>query len=146
MKKIILLFTGILFLVQILSAEEKIAVKEYPLSDMQKQNRNIVKLASEELNKSLPQKINKYTTLQKIEGKDETLIYIFKINTGAKSDEAVKKEDRTHMQKAVTDGICRSSKRFLDAHINIVYLYLSAKSKDELFRFTIRREDCEYFD
>jgi hypothetical protein len=146
MKKTILLFSCVLSFSQMLSAEEKIAVQEYPLTDMQKQNRNIVKLASEELSKSLPQKIDKYTTLKKIEGREETLFYTFEINTGAKSDEAVKKEDRTRMQKAVTNGICRSSKRFLDAHINIAYLYISAKSKNELFRFDVKRADCEYFD
>jgi hypothetical protein len=146
MKKTILLFSCVLSFSQMLSAEEKIAVQEYPLTDMQKQNRNIVKLASEELSKSLPQKIDKYTTLKKIEGREETLFYTFEINTGAKSDEAIQKEDRTRMQKAVTNGICRSSKRFLDAHINIAYLYISAKSKNELFRFDVKRADCEYFD
>ena len=146
MKKTILLFSCVLSFSQILSAEEKIAVEEYPLTDIQKQNRNVVKLASEELNKSLPKKIDKYTTLKKIEGRGETLFYTFEINTGAKSDEAVRKEDRTRMQKAVTNGICRSSKRFLDAHISITYLYISAKSKNELFRFDVKRADCGYFD
>ncbi|OQX49507.1 MAG: hypothetical protein B5M46_05430 [Epsilonproteobacteria bacterium 4484_20] len=146
MRRSIMLITAILCLVQMLSAEEKIAVKEYPLTDMQKQNRHIVKLASEELNKSLPQKVDKYTTLIKTEGKEETLFYTFEIDTGAKSDDAVKKEDRTRMQKAVTNGICRSSKRFLDAYINISYIYISARSRDELFRFDVKRADCEYFD
>jgi len=146
MKRITLVFASVLFMVQILHAEKMIAVKEYPLTDMQKQNRNIVKMASEELNKNLPQKIDKYTTLIKIEGKEETLLYTFEINTGAKSDEAVREEDRTRMQKAVTNGICRSSKRFLDAYITISYIYISAKSKNELFHFDVKKADCEYFD
>jgi hypothetical protein len=146
MKRTILLLTGMLLLGQMLCAEEKITVKEYPLTAMQKQNRSIVKLASEELNKELPKKIDKYTTLMKIEGKGETLLYTFEINTGSKSDEAVRKEDRTRMQRAVTNGVCKSSKRFLDAYINIEYVYMSAKSKKELFRFDIKRADCEYFD
>jgi len=146
MKKIILLSASVLFVGQMLYAEEKVTVKEYPLTAMQKQNRNIVKMASEELNKGLPQKIDKYTTLMKIEGKGETLLYTFEINTGAKSDDAVKKEDHARMKRAVTNGICKSSKRFLDAHINIVYVYLSAASKQELFRFDVKRKECEYFD
>lgn len=147
MKKRTLIFTGVLLFIQTLTAEEnRITVKEYPLTEMQKQNRAIVKMAAEGLNKNLPQKVDDYTTLMKIKGKEETLIYIFEINTGAKSDEAVQKEDRTRMQKAVINGICHSSKRFLDAHINISYIYLSAKSKKELFHFDVKREDCGYID
>lgn len=147
MKRSAMIFAGILLFVQAVSADEKnIMVQEYPLTEMQKQNRHIVKLAAKELGRNLPQKVDNYTTLTQIEGKDVTLIYIFEINTGAKSDEAVRKEDRTRMLKAVTNGVCRSSKRFLDAHINISYIYRSAKSKEELFRFTIQREDCDYFE
>lgn len=123
-------------------AKTHIEQKELPLTKMQQQNRTIVKLASEELSKSLPQKIDAYTTLLKIEGKGETLVYTFEINTGAKSDEAVRKEDRTRMQKAVTHGICSSSKRFLDADIALSYRYISAKSKEELFRFDVSKADC----
>ena len=147
MKKTVLILTGTILLAQALLGEEpKIIQKELPLTEMQKQNRTIVKMAAEELGKNLPQKVDEYTTLMKIEGKGETLLYIFEINTGAKSDETVQKEDRTRMQKAVTNGICHSSKRFLDAHINISYVYRSAKSQKELFRFDVKREDCEYFD
>ncbi|BAF72431.1 hypothetical protein [Sulfurovum sp. NBC37-1] len=147
MKKSTILITGTLLFIQILSADENnITVKEYPLKKMQQQNRSIVKLASEELSRNLPQKVDKYTTLMKIEGKGETLLYIFEINTGTKSDEAVQKEGRTRMQKAVTNGICHSSKRFLDAHIRIAYIYHSATSKKELFRFNVKKKDCEYFD
>jgi len=147
MKRTVLVLVSTLFLGQMLLAEEpKVIQKELPLTEMQKQNVTIVKMASEELSKSLPQKVDDYTTLMKIKGEGEMLMYIFEINTGAKSDESVQKEDRTRMQKAVTNGICHSSKRFLDAHINISYIYRSAKSKKELFRFTVRREDCEYLD
>ena len=116
--------------------------KELPLEQMQKQNREIVKLASEELSKTLPQKIDNYTTLMSVEGKGTTLIYTFEINTGAKSDDAVRKEDRERMQKAVTAGICDSSKRFLDSKITISYLYISANSKAELFRFDVTQAEC----
>ena len=147
MKRSTMIFAGILLFVQAVSADEKnIMVQEYPLTEVQKQNRHIVKLAAEEFGRNLPQKVDNYTTLIQIKGKDTTLIYIFEINTGAKSDEAMRKEDRTRMLKAVTNGVCQSSKRFLDAHINISYIYRSAKSKEELFRFTIKREDCDYFE
>jgi len=134
-------------MIQTLPAQEnKVVAQEYPLTKMQQQNRTIVQMASEELSKSLPKKVDKYTTLLKIKGKEETLVYLFEINTGAKSDEAVQKEDRTRMQQAVTNGICHTSKHFLDAHINMTYIYRSAKSKKELFRFNVKREDCGFLD
>ena len=122
--------------------EQQMQTKELPMEQMQKQNREIVKLASEEISKTLPQKVDSYTTLITVEGKDTTLIYTFEINTGAKSDDEVRQEDRGRMEAAVTTGICQSSKRFLDAQINISYHYISAKSKEELFRFDVTQEKC----
>ena len=116
--------------------------QEMSTDEMKKQNRIIVKLASEEISKTLPQNIDKYTTLQKVEGKDTKLIYIYEINTGAKSDESIRNEDRSRMQQAVTNGICKSSKRFLDAKIDIAYLYRSATSKEKLFVFNVSQKDC----
>jgi len=113
---------------------------------MLNQNRQIVKMASEGISRTLPQRVDQYTTLVRVEGKDTTLTYIFEINTGAKSDEAVKEEGRERMQKVVTEGICRSSKRFLDSRINITYRYMSAVSKDELFHFDVSKADCHYTD
>jgi len=124
-----------------LSAND-LQTQEMSTDEMEKQNRIIVKLASEEISKTLPQNIDKYTTLQKVEGKDTKLIYIYEINTGAKSDESIRNEDRSRMQQAVTHGICKSSKRFLDAKIDIVYLYRSAISKEKLFEFNVSQKDC----
>jgi len=141
MKRSILLLLACIGLTISIFAEE-IQTGEFPTTEMIKQNRMIVKLASEELTKTLPQKIDNYTTLLRVEGQDTTLVYVFEINTGAKSDETVKNEDRTRMQKAVTSGICRSSKRFLDAEIDIAYLYKSAASKEKLFQFNVSKDDC----
>jgi len=120
--------------------------QDLPVDEMQKQKREIVKLSSEEIAKTLPQTVDKYTVLTKVEGKDTTITYTFEINTGAKSDETVRKEDRTRMQKAVTTGICQSSKRFIDAQINISYIYISATSKAKLFRFDVTQADCPVSD
>jgi len=141
MKKTLFVLSCLLMGTSILPAEG-IKKQELPVSQLQKQNRHIVKLASEEMSKTLPQTVDKYTRLMKVEGKDTTLTYVFEINTGAKSDEAVRKEDRTRMQKAVTKGICQSSKRFLDANIDISYLYNSAVSKEKLFQFDVSKSDC----
>jgi hypothetical protein len=109
---------------------------------IKKQNIQIVQMAAKELSSQLPQKIDNYTQLVKIEGKDQSLLYTFEINTGSKSDDTVIKEDKSRMQKAVTQGVCNSSARFLQSGIDISYIYTSAKSKKELFRFDIRKKDC----
>ena len=124
------------------SLAEGIKQQDLPVEEMQKQKQEIVKLSSEEISKTLPQTVDKYTVLTKVEGKDSTIVYTFEINTGAKSDEAVKKEDRTRMQKAVTTGICQSSKRFIEADISISYIYISAASKANLFQFDVSKADC----
>ena len=71
------------------------------------------------------------------------MIYTFEINTGAKSDEAIIKEGKERMAKRIRRGICQSSKRFLDSHIDISYIYKSAATKKELFRFDVTKSDCE---
>jgi hypothetical protein len=76
----------------------------------------------EKISEDLPQEVDRYTKMIKVRDENLTLIYTFEINTGAKSDDTVRKEDRTRMQRAVTTGVCRSSKRFLDADINISYI------------------------
>ncbi len=138
-----LLLSFLAFTQYSMAKEVSLQKKELPLSQLEKQNRTIVKMASEELSQTLPKKIDAYTVLTKIEGKDTTMIYHFEINTGTKSDETIQKEDKSRMQKAVTSGVCRSSKRFLDAGITIRYLYSSAKSKAELFHFDIHKKECK---
>jgi len=109
---------------------------------LQKQNKEIVQLAAIEESKSLPQQIDKYTTITNIEAIDATLLYTFEINSGSKSDEAIIKEDHSRMKKAILTGVCRSSKRFMDAQITKIYLYKSAISKKKLFQFKINQAEC----
>ena len=125
---------------------ETMQTRELSVNAMTKQNREIVKLASEEISKTLPQKVDSFTTLMKVEGHETTLVYVFEINTGSKSDETVKNEDKSRMQKAVTKGICQSSKRFLDAQIKISYLYKSVSTKATLFQFNVQKDDCPQSD
>jgi hypothetical protein len=106
------------------------------------QNQEIVQLAAKEISSQLPQKIDDFTQLVKLEGVGQTLFYTYEINTGSKSDETVINEDKSRMEEAVTKGICNSSERFLTSGIDISYIYASAKSKKELFRFDVSREDC----
>ncbi len=116
---------------------------EFPLEQIKEQNNKIVQLVVEELSKNLPQTIDRYTKFVNISAKNSDLLYTFEINTGAKSDIAVQEEDKSRMEKAVITGVCRSSKRFLDAQINISYIYRSAKTKAKLFQFDITQEKCQ---
>jgi len=109
---------------------------------MRDQNKEIAKLAAEEISKSLPQTVDKYTKLINVQSDNATLIYIYEINTAPKSDETIKKEDHSRMKQAVTEGTCRTSKRFLEASISIRHTYKSALTKAELFRFDISQESC----
>lgn len=115
---------------------------DFPPKEMKKQKQEIAKLVAQEIADTLPQVVDKYTLLTSVVSKDTTLIYTFKIHTGLKSDETIRKQDRTRMKKAVTKGICQSSRKFLEAGINTSYIYLSAKSNAELFRFDISQKDC----
>jgi hypothetical protein len=137
MKKLVLFVSGLVLVSSNLLSDDEMAKK------IQFQNNKVVKLAAEELSKQLPQKIDNYTNLVNIVGKDESLLYTFEINTGSKSDKTVIEEDKSRMQKAVTQGICKSSIRFLKSGIGISYIYASAKSKKELFRFDVSMKDCQ---
>ena len=140
------LFLAILLLTHSLHANGVIKEgQEYPVEKIREQNTKIIKMVVEEISKSLPQKIDRYTTMKKIHDENLTLIYTFEINTGAKSDEAVKKEDRPRMERAVTKGVCQSSKRFLDSGISLAYEYLSASTQKELFTFLMTQEICKAY-
>ncbi len=124
------------------SQDLKIRTDEFPKKEMKSQSKEIVKLASASISKSLPQVVDKYTTLVSVKGIGKTLLYTFEINTGSKSDKTVQNEDRSRMKRAVTEGICQSSSKFLIAGVNTSYIYISSKTKAHLFQFDISLKDC----
>ncbi|TKI69607.1 hypothetical protein FCU45_05995 [Sulfurimonas crateris] len=136
------LFVMMSILFSVYAADIPLQSREISPQNMKKQNKEIAKLAAQELSKALPSRIDKYTELTSIKADDTTLVYIFEIDISPKSDESVKKNDHSRMKEAVTLGVCRNSKRFLDADISIQYIYNSAHSKSELFRFDINKEVC----
>jgi len=136
------LLLTLLISLQVFASDTKMQNRDMSTKDMISQNKEIAKLAAQELNKSLPQKIDKFTTLLKVKPDNTTIVYIFELNIAPKTDESVRKEDHNRMQEAVTRGTCLSSKKFLDAEISIRYIYTSASSKKELFRFNINQESC----
>jgi len=133
------------FIIGLLSTQSILANSPLPIKNqdvspeqLKSQNKEISKLVAEELSKNLPQEIDKYTKLTKVDSEEANI----EINTGAKSDMAVQKEDHLRMKEAVTRGVCQSSKRFMDAKITIRYIYLSSKSKSNLFQFDINQAIC----
>jgi len=140
MKKMILIV--IMLMSSLYALEMKTETREFPSEKMKSQNKQIVQMAVKEISKTLPQRVDKYTEFVDIKAQDTNILYYFEINTGSKSDESVRKNDKKRMEAAVTKGICQSSKNFLKANINISYIYISAKTKKELFQFNITQEDC----
>lgn len=140
MNKIVLISLSLC--ISLLASDTPTRTGIFPEKEMKTQNKKIAKLVASEITSTLPQIIDKYTTLSSVKSEETTLIYTFEINTGVKSDETVKKEDRTRMRKAVTTGVCQSSRKFLEAGINTSYVYVSAKTKVRLFQFDIAQKDC----
>jgi len=138
MKKLLLTFLAVTSFAYATGMQQQNLTGE----QMAAQNTKICELAAKELSKNLPQTIDKYTKFVAAKANGTKLEYIFEINTGAKSDQAVQKEDHSRMQNAVTNGVCQSSKRFFDAQIDISYIYKSAKSKVKLFQFDISKQTC----
>lgn len=125
-----------------LSADLKSKTGELPTKEMKSQNKEVVRMAVEEIKSTLPQVVDKYTSFTDINNEGLTLVYTFEINTGAKSDKAVIKDSKDRMQKVIKKGICQSSKRFLNSQINISYTYINAITKAPLYRFDITQKDC----
>ena len=143
MYKLLLTSISIILLSQSIYATEVIKDGQaYPIDKMKEQNSKIIKMVVQEISKKLPQKVDDYTIMTQIRDENLSLIYTFEINTGAKNDEAIKKEDKSRMKRSITKGVCQSSKRFLDADVILVYEYMSAISKKELFTFTMTKKIC----
>lgn len=106
------------------------------------QNEEVLRMTVEELSKGVPQKIDHYTTLVKVDSEALTLVYHYEIDTGAKRDEAVRAEDHARMHKAVTQGTCTTSRRFLESGISLSYRYNIAHSKARLFVIDVSKKDC----
>ncbi len=137
-----LLYVLIIFNTLIYASELPTRTDEFPKKEMKSQNKIIAEMFVKEITKNLPQKIDNYTQFVHIENKETLLLYTFEINTASKNDDTIRKENRSRMHEAVKNGICKSSINFLEAGINISYIYINAISKAHLFQFDITQEDC----
>ena len=129
MKNLLLSLSLVMSLTNTLLAD-KTPLKNQELSskEMQSQNIIIAKMFAEEISKSLPHTIDKYTKLITVSNQEATIIYTFEINTGSKSDKTVIAEDQTRMKNSIKHGVCNSSMKFLESNINISYIYTSFKN------------------
>lgn len=143
MKQRFFLYVLVVLVTSSLCAKEmKVQVREFPQKELKKQNIQIATMAAQAMSKNLPQKIDQYTTLRSVKNDNSTLIYTFVISSNTKSDKEIIREDHSRMQKAITEGICQSSQRFLKAGINTSYIYVSKKTDSPLFRFDITQAKC----
>ena len=135
-------YSLVLFSQNILAQDMPVKNQDVSPKQLEKQNKKIAKLVAIELSKNLPQIINKYTSMVGVKAIETTIFYTYKIKTDAKSDDAIRKEDRTKWKQIFTRNVCQRSKRFLDAQINLSYVYISAISKEKLFQFDITQKKC----
>ena len=143
MKQRFFLYVLVVLVTSSLCAKEmKVQVLEFPQKELKKQNIQIATMAAQAMSKNLPQKIDQYTTLRSVKNDNSTLIYTFVISSNTKSDKEIIREDHSRMQKAITEGVCQSSQRFLKAGINTSYIYVSKKTDTPLFRFDITQTKC----
>jgi hypothetical protein len=138
----LLLLSSILLINLTASQNAPLRNKELSTKEMKKQNKFIVNLAAQEMNKSTPQAIDKLTTLVQVRANKTTLEYIYEINIAPKTDKYVQKQNHSKMKDAIIRGTCNKSKRFLQADIDITYIYKSSLSKVELFRFNVNQKSC----
>jgi len=145
MKRLLIIAT-IFLLNQANAVEIQTQTKDYPIDKLKEQNSQIVKMVVEEVGKTLPQQVDKYTKITKLRDENLTLIYTFEINSTKQSDQEIKQKGESKMKDRIIKGVCKSSKRFIDSDISLIYEYISAKSKQELFSFKIDKKVCKELD
>ncbi len=106
------------------------------------QNEAVVQAAVKGIKENLPQKVDPYTTMVDVQGRGTTLVYIFKVDAGPKSDTQLIEEGKDRMTRNVTRGTCRNAVRFLKSGITLVHRYLSAHTGKKLFDVVVRPKDC----
>lgn len=112
------------------------------IDNMRKQNIEIVKKAVEGLNQNLPVDVDSITKLIKVEGKDNRLIYIFKISTPPTTKEELIKKGKTEVAPRVKKRLCTSASRFLQADIDITYIYINSATNDKILQVDVTKKDC----
>jgi hypothetical protein len=115
---------------------------ELSIDKLREQNLHVVKKAVEGIGEHLPQKVDEYTQIVAIESNGTKLIYTFEVQSGPQSDETMKQKGQK-MAPRIKEGICFSSKRFLQADITLRYRYLSSATQKEILRVDVDKEQCQ---
>ena len=112
------------------------------IDKLQEQNLNIVQKAVEGIGENLPQRVDDHTKLVDVNSNGTMLIYTFEVFGGPQSDTALKEQGKG-MVPRIRQGICFSSKRFLQADITLRYRYLSSATQKEILRVDVDKEQCQ---
>jgi hypothetical protein len=111
------------------------------IDKLKEQNLNIVQKAVEGIGETLPQRVDDYTQIVAIDSNGTKLIYTFEVQSGPQSDTAMKAKGKK-MAPRIREGICMSSKRFLQADISIRYRYVSSATKSEILSVDVNKSSC----
>jgi hypothetical protein len=114
---------------------------ELSIDKLKEQNLNIVHKAVEGIGEHLPQKVDAYTQIVAIDSNGTKLIYTFEVQSGPQSDDSMRKKGQK-MAPRIEEGICLSSKRFLQADITIRYRYISSVTKNEVLTVDVDKNKC----
>ena len=116
---------------------------DFEIDKMKMQNLNIVKKAVEGINKTLPQRVDRLTQLIRLDSNGTKLIYTFEVDIKDKNISRVREDAKQNIAPRIKRGICKDSKRFLQAGIDIRYRYISRKSKKELLIVDVDEKSCK---
>ncbi|MFA6760368.1 MAG: hypothetical protein WCR69_04910 [Sulfuricurvum sp.] len=139
------MFRSILFIsvTILLLGAEVIKNEELSGEEFKAQNRQIAELAAGEMNKNTPQQVDSYTTLASVRSSGTTIIYNYELDVDGKSDDELREDASKKMAQGIIDGSCASSRRFLEADIDLHYIYTSKKSKSLLFEVKVTKRSCK---
>ena len=112
------------------------------IDKLREQNLNVVHKAVEGIRETLPQRVDDFTQIVAIDSNGTKLIYTFEVQSGPQSDKAMRQKGQK-MAPRIKEGICHSSKRFLQADITIKYRYISSATKEEILSVDMNKKMCE---
>lgn len=149
MKKTVTLALSVLFMQVSLYAlplekfQPKLQVgSELSPDKLKEQNLNVVQKAVEGIRETLPQKVDDFTNIVAIDSNGTKLIYTFEVQSGPQSDEAMRQKGEK-MAPRIKEGICMTSKRFLQADISIKYRYISSATQKEILSVDVDKYQCD---
>jgi len=112
------------------------------IDKLKAQNLNVVQKAVAGIRETLPQKVDDYTQIVAIDNNGTKLIYTFEVQGGPQNDEAMRQKGEK-MAPRIKEGICMSSKRFLQADISVKYRYINSATKHQILAVDVDKKSCQ---